>query len=51
MNGELVSDIVAAVSDLIEDFEDSGVPNLRSATYAVAIDRVLDAYEQGGNWP
>jgi len=51
VNEELESIVVSAFGDLVDRFEDSGAPNLRSAAYAVAIDRVLDAYEQGGNWP
>jgi len=51
VNEELESIVVSAFGDLVDRFEDSGAPNLRTAAYAVAIDRVLDAYEQGGNWP
>jgi glutamate dehydrogenase/leucine dehydrogenase len=51
VNEELEATIVAAFEDLVERFEDSGAPNLRTAAYAVAIDRVVDAYQQGGNWP
>ncbi|PSQ58157.1 glutamate dehydrogenase [Halobacteriales archaeon SW_7_71_33] len=52
VNEELESIIVSAFEDLIERYEASGAPNLRTAAYAVAVDRVVDAYEQGGgDWP
>ncbi len=51
VNEELEATIVDAFHDLVTRYEDSDAPNLRTAAYAVAIDRVVDAYEQGGNWP
>ncbi|PSQ39244.1 glutamate dehydrogenase [Halobacteriales archaeon SW_5_70_135] len=52
VNEELESIVVSAFEDLIERYEASGAPNLRTAAYAVAVDRVVDAYEQGGgDWP
>jgi glutamate dehydrogenase/leucine dehydrogenase len=51
VNDELERHIVEAFDDLTETFEETGAPNLRTAAYVVAIDRVVDAYEQGGNWP
>ena len=32
-------------------YEDTGAPTLRTASYVLAIRRVLSAYRQGGNWP
>jgi glutamate dehydrogenase/leucine dehydrogenase len=51
VNEELERIIVAAFDDLIEAFETHDLPNMRTAAYVVAIQRVLDSYEQGGNWP
>ena len=51
VNEELERHIVAAFDDLVETFEETDTPNLRTAAYVVAIQRVVDAYEQGGNWP
>ncbi|MGM0606343.1 MAG: Glu/Leu/Phe/Val family dehydrogenase [Halobacteriota archaeon] len=51
VNDELEQVIVDAFDDLMETFEDTGTPNLRTAAYVVAIERIVSAYEQGGNWP
>ncbi|MEF8830643.1 MAG: Glu/Leu/Phe/Val dehydrogenase, partial [Halobacteriales archaeon] len=51
VNTRLEDVIVSAFDDLTTAYEEHDVPNFRTAAYVVAIDRVLDAYEQGGNWP
>jgi len=52
VNEELESIIVSAFDDLVEQYEATGAPSLRTAAYAVAVGRVVDAYEQGGgDWP
>ena len=51
VNEELEAVITDAFDDLVEAYEVNGTPNLRTAAYAVAIERVVDAYQQGGNWP
>jgi len=51
VNERLEEIIVAAFDDLTDAYEAHGLPNFRTAAYVVAIDRVLDAYEQGGDWP
>jgi len=51
VNEELETIIVDAFDDLTEAFEERDLPNFRLAAYVVALRRVIDAYEQGGNWP
>jgi len=51
VNDELERVIVDAFEELVSTFESRDVPNLRTAAYVVAIQRVLKAYQQGGNWP
>ncbi|WP_117591313.1 Glu/Leu/Phe/Val family dehydrogenase [Haloprofundus halophilus] len=51
VNDELETVIVDAFEDLVDAYESNDVPNFRTAAYVVAIQRVVDAYEQGGNWP
>jgi glutamate dehydrogenase (NAD(P)+) len=51
VNERLEDVIVSAFDDLTDAYEANDLPNFRTAAYVVAIDRVLDAYEQGGNWP
>jgi len=51
VNEELERIITDAFDGLVEAYEDNDVPNLRTAAYVVAIRRVIDAYEEGGNWP
>jgi glutamate dehydrogenase/leucine dehydrogenase len=51
VNDELERVITEAFDGLIEAYETDGTPSLRTAAYAVAIQRVVDAYTQGGNWP
>ncbi|WP_253737838.1 Glu/Leu/Phe/Val family dehydrogenase [Halohasta salina] len=51
VNDELEAVITDAFDDLVEAHETNGTPTLRTAAYAVAIERVVDAYTQAGNWP
>ncbi|GAB7008218.1 Glu/Leu/Phe/Val family dehydrogenase [Halorubrum trueperi] len=51
VNEELERVIVDAFDELIDTYESNDVPNLRTAAYVVAIDRIVTAYEQAGNWP
>jgi glutamate dehydrogenase (NAD(P)+) len=51
VNDELERVITEAFSDLVDTFEDTGAPTLRTASYVLAIRRVLSAYQEGGNWP
>ncbi|MFC4552184.1 MULTISPECIES: Glu/Leu/Phe/Val family dehydrogenase [Halorussus] len=51
VNDELEDIIVAAFDDLIEKYEETGASNMRTAAYAVAVQRVADAYAESGNWP
>ena len=51
VNDELETVIANAFADLTSAFEDQDLPNFRMAAYVVALRRVIDAYEQGGNWP
>ncbi|WP_101297605.1 Glu/Leu/Phe/Val family dehydrogenase [Halegenticoccus soli] len=51
VNDELERVIVDAFADLVAAYETKDVPNFRTAAYVVAIERVLKAYRQGGNWP
>ncbi|WP_224336565.1 Glu/Leu/Phe/Val family dehydrogenase [Haloprofundus halobius] len=51
VNDELETVIVDAFEDLVDAYESNDVPNFRTAAYVVAIQRVVDTYEQGGNWP
>jgi glutamate dehydrogenase/leucine dehydrogenase len=51
VNDELETVIVDAFEDLRSAFEDRDLPNFRMAAYVVSLERIVDAYEQGGNWP
>jgi glutamate dehydrogenase (NAD(P)+) len=51
VNDELETVITDAFDDLTNTYEDRDLPNFRTAAYVVALERVLDAYEQGGTWP
>jgi len=51
VNDELERVITEAFDRLVETFESSDVPNFRTAAYVVAIERVADAFDDGGNWP
>jgi glutamate dehydrogenase (NAD(P)+) len=51
VNDELETVTTDAFEDLRSAFEDRDLPNFRMAAYVVALERIVDAYEQGGNWP
>ncbi|OYR59464.1 Glu/Leu/Phe/Val family dehydrogenase [Halorubrum halodurans] len=51
VNEELERTITEAFDGIVEAYESEDLPNLRTAAYVVAIRRVVNAYEQGGNWP
>ncbi|MFC5278537.1 Glu/Leu/Phe/Val dehydrogenase [Halorubrum rubrum] len=51
VNEELERTITGAFDGIVETYEGEDLPNLRTAAYVVAIRRVVNAYEQGGNWP
>jgi len=51
VNDELERIITDAFDRLIQTFEAYDVPNVRTAAYVVAIERVADAFDDGGNWP
>ena len=51
VNEELERVICDSFDDLVETYEQTDVRTLRTAAYVVAIERVVDAYKQGGNWP
>ncbi|MEZ3142442.1 Glu/Leu/Phe/Val dehydrogenase [Halobaculum sp. MBLA0143] len=51
VNEELERHITNGFDDMIDAFESTDAPNLRTAAYVVAIRRVVDAYENSGNWP
>ncbi|WP_277555467.1 Glu/Leu/Phe/Val family dehydrogenase [Halobaculum limi] len=51
VNEELERHIVSAFDDLTECYEEREVPNFRTAAYVVAIQRVVDAFLDSGNWP
>ncbi|WP_135820014.1 Glu/Leu/Phe/Val family dehydrogenase [Halostella litorea] len=51
VNDELERRIVSQFDTLTDAFEEHDLPSFRVAAYVVAIQRVLDAYEQAGDWP
>ena len=51
VNDELERVITTAFDSLVERFEATGAETLRSAMYVVAIERVLQAADEGGVWP
>jgi glutamate dehydrogenase (NAD(P)+) len=51
VNDELETIMENAFADLVETFEQRDLPSFRTAAYVVAIQRILDAYEEGGNFP
>jgi len=51
VNDELETIIVDAFDDLIAAYEEKDLANLRTAAYVVAIQRVVDSYDQAGTWP
>jgi len=51
VNEELEAVITDAFDAMTAAHEDAGTPNLRTAAYVVAVQRVVDAYEGSGSWP
>ena len=51
VNEELERLIVEAFDELMTTYEELDLPNVRTAAYVVAIQRVLQGYSEGGNWP
>lgn len=51
VNEELEAIITDAFDAMTDAHEDAGTPNLRTAAYVVAVQRVVDAYEGSGSWP
>jgi glutamate dehydrogenase (NAD(P)+) len=51
VNDELERMIVDAFDRLVEAYEEKDLPNLRTAAYVVAIQRVADAFGGAGSWP
>ncbi|MCT9096484.1 Glu/Leu/Phe/Val dehydrogenase [Haloarchaeobius sp. HME9146] len=51
VNDELETIIVDAFDRMTEAYESFDTPNLRTACYVNAIQRVVDAYTDAGNWP
>ncbi|WP_050032025.1 Glu/Leu/Phe/Val family dehydrogenase [Halorubrum halophilum] len=51
VNEELERVITGAFEGIVDAFDVHETPNLRTAAYVVAIDRIVDAYDQAGNWP
>ena len=51
VNDELERVIVEAFDELVDAYETHDLPNLRTAAYVVAIQRVADAFGGAGSWP
>jgi len=51
VNDELETIITDAFDTLVATYERTDAPNFRTAMYVVAIERVVDAAEEGGIWP
>ena len=51
VNEELERHIVDAFDGLVDCYDEHDLPSFRTAAYVVAIQRVLDAYEDAGSWP
>ena len=51
VNDELETIVVDAFDRMTEAYESFDTPNLRTACYVNAIQRVVNAYEDAGNWP
>ncbi|ELZ40068.1 Glu/Leu/Phe/Val dehydrogenase [Halorubrum californiense DSM 19288] len=51
VNEELERVITDAFDTLVDTYESNEVPNLRTAAYVVGTGRIVDAYDQAGNWP
>jgi glutamate dehydrogenase/leucine dehydrogenase len=51
VNEELEEIIVDAFDELVRTHDARGTPNLRTAAYVVALQRVIGAAEEAGTWP
>ncbi|SFR41866.1 Glu/Leu/Phe/Val family dehydrogenase [Halogeometricum limi] len=51
VNDELERVITEAFDTLTDAYESHDLPNFRTAAYVVALQRVVDAYTDNGNWP
>jgi glutamate dehydrogenase (NAD(P)+) len=51
VNNELEAVITSAFDDLTDAYSSFDLPNFRTAAYVVAIQRVVDAFTDNGNWP
>ena len=51
VNEELERVVTDAFDTLVDTYESNAVRNLRTAAYVVSIGRIVDAYDQAGNWP
>ena len=51
VNDELETIITNAFENLVDTYERTDAPSFRTAMYVVAIERVVDAAEEGGIWP
>jgi glutamate dehydrogenase/leucine dehydrogenase len=51
VNEELERTVTEAFDELVDTFESRDLPTFRVAMYAVAVNRVLRATEQSGDWP
>ena len=51
VNDELERIVTEAFDRLVDAYESYDVPNVRTAAYVVALERVLDAFDDTGNWP
>jgi len=51
VNEELERVITEAFEGIVDAYESNDAPNLRIAAYVVAIDRIVNAYDQAGSWP
>ncbi|PAU84253.1 glutamate dehydrogenase [Halorubrum salipaludis] len=51
VNEELERVITEAFDRLVDSYEANDAPNLRTAAYVVAIERIVNAADQAGNWP
>ncbi len=51
VNEELERLIVEAFDEIMARYEELELPSVRTAAYVVALQRVLKAYEEAGNWP
>jgi glutamate dehydrogenase (NAD(P)+) len=51
VNDELERVITEAFDRLVEAYESYNVPDIRTAAYVVALERVIDAFTDAGNWP